>query len=88
MSIIIVPAYISGWISRDRGTIMGFLVGLIGSSYPFIIAIVIKEDAGFSIIEIVSRWFEKALLASVVGAVSGAAGQLHKMAYAKRRKET
>ena len=66
---------------------IGFLVGLAGCSYPFIIAMALKENGGFSLVDVVPRWIERALLASIVGAVSGAAGQLHQMAHARRRKE-
>lgn len=81
---IVVPSYISGWLSKDRGTLIGFLVGLVGCSLLFCITVFLKLEPPFSFIEIFVRWFEKVTLSSVVGAVSGAAGQLHKFAYNKR----
>lgn len=84
VAFITVPSYISGWLSKDKGTLMGFIVGLIGCSLPFFITLFLKAETPFSYFEIFSRWFEKATLSSVVGAMSGAAGQLHKLAYNKR----
>lgn len=81
---IVVPSYISGWLSKDKGTLIGFLVGLVGCSLMFCIAAFSKVGYPFSFIEIVARWFEKITLSSIVGAVSGAADQLHKFAYNKR----
>ena len=84
VAFIVVPSYISGWLSKDRGTLIGFLVGLIGCSLLFCIALFNKVASPFSFIEIFAQWFEKVTLSSIVGAVSGAAGQLHKFAYNKR----
>ena len=78
------PSYISGWLSKDKGTLIGFLVGLVGCSLMFCIASFSKVGYPFSFIDIFARWFEKVTLSSIVGAVSGAAGQLHKFAYNKR----
>jgi hypothetical protein len=79
-----VPSYISGWLSKDKGTIIGFLVGLVGCTLLFGIASFSKVASPFSFVEIFAKWFEKVTLSSIVGAVSGAAGQLHKSAYNKR----
>jgi hypothetical protein len=63
---------------------MGFVVGLVGCSLMFCIAAFSKVGSPFSFIEIFAKWFEKVTLSSIVGAVSGAAGQFHKSAYNKR----
>jgi hypothetical protein len=84
VAFIVVPSYISGWLSKDKGTIIGFLVGLVGCSLMFCIAAFSRVAYPFSFIEMFARWFEKVTLSSIVGAVSGAAGQLHKSAYNKR----
>ena len=81
---IVVPSYISGWLSKDKGTLIGFLVGLVGCSLLFCFTLFHKAASPFSFIEIFARWFEKVTLSSIVGAVSGAAGQLHKLAHNKR----
>lgn len=81
---IVVPGYISGWLSKDKGTLIGFLVGLVGCSLLFCITLFSKVALPFSFFEIFVKWFEKVTLSSIVGAVSGAAGQLHKFAYNKR----
>jgi hypothetical protein len=81
---IVVPSYISGWLSKDKGTMIGFLVGLVGCSLMFCIAAFSSVAYPFSSIEMFAKWFEKVTLSSIVGAVSGAAGQLHKSTYNKR----
>ena len=81
---IVGPSYISGWLSKDKGTLIGFLVGLAGSSLMFCIAAFLKVGDPFSFIQLFATWFEKVTFSSIVGAVSGAAGQLHKSAYNKR----
>ena len=84
VAFIVVPSYISGWLSKDKGTLIGFLVGFVGCSLLFVIGVFSKVGPSFSCMEIFTKWFEKVTLSSIVGAVSGAAGQLHKFAYNKR----
>jgi putative membrane protein (TIGR04086 family) len=77
---LVIPGYISGWLSKDKGTIMGFLLGFLGWSFLFIAFHFYKmADTG-----VFMMWLHRVILASSVGAVSGAAGQFHKILYKKR----
>lgn len=81
----ILPGYISGWITKDKGTLVGFLVGLIGWSIQFGVTMYFKGEINtLSFVETFTKWLEKAIYLSIIGAISGAAGQLHKLSYTKR----
>ncbi len=80
----VLPAYIAGWISQDKGTLIGVLVGFIAVTFGFIVSIIITKDLDLSYTELFIKWFNKALLLSIIGGVSGAAGQLHSSAYNMR----
>jgi hypothetical protein len=49
--------------------------------YWFRISAFSKVGDPFSFMELLATWFEKVTFSSIVGAVSGAAGQLHKSVY-------
>lgn len=81
----VVPGYISGWLTKDKGTLIGLFVGIIGFSIQFTVTIYLKGEVDtLSFAAIFTKWLEKAIYAAIIGAISGAAGQLHKLSYTKR----
>ena len=81
-TLLVVPSYLSGWISQSKGTLLGFLVPFVACSI-LVIFVFLMLDTQFTVTALITRWIEKITIPSIVGMVSGAAGQLHRIAYNK-----
>ena len=81
--LLVVPSYTSGLFVSNKGTLIGFLVAAIGFSTRFFLHSVKWSTFSLELFTI-SIWLEQMLVPITVGAVSGAAGQLHRMAYNQR----
>jgi hypothetical protein len=77
-SLLVAPSYLAGWISQRKGTLLGFLVPFVACS-ALVILVLLMRDTPFTATGLIARWIEKATLPSIVGAVSGAAGQFHRV---------
>jgi putative membrane protein (TIGR04086 family) len=83
-SLLVVPSYVAGWVSQHKGALLGFLVPFVACSVLVILAFSMRNPS-LTATELIARWIEKATLPSIVGVVSGAAGQFHRVAYKKRQ---
>ena len=79
---LVVPSYVSGWKTVDKGTFIGFLVAAIGFSARLFLLSVKWRTLSVDLVTM-SIWLEQAIVPVTVGAMSGAAGQLHRMFYNK-----
>ena len=71
LMLLVVPSYISGLLVAGRGTLIGFLVAVIGFSIRFFFHSV-KWSAPSLDLTMISMWIEQMLVPMTVGAVSGA----------------
>ena len=74
--LLIIPGYLAGWFSLRRGTTTGFMVVFICHTVSFFSLSVKWTGYSFHYSTFLI-WLETAILPSIVGAVSGAAGELH-----------
>lgn len=82
--LLVVPSYVAGLFVTDKGTMIGLFVAAIGFSARFFLGLALRN--GFSLeLVILTTWLEQLLVPATVGAVSGAAGQLHRMAPTMKR---
>ena len=75
--LLVIPSYIAGAFVADNGTLCGFLVAAIGFSLRFFALSTKWGTLPFDWATL-SIWLEQMLVPVTVGAVSGAAGQLHR----------
>ncbi len=75
--LLVIPSYISGRFVADNGTLCGFLVAAIGFSIRFFALSTKWGTLPFDWATL-SIWLEQMLVPVTVGAMSGAAGQLHR----------
>jgi hypothetical protein len=78
--LLVSPSYIAGWMSNDKGTLLGFSVPFVACNL-LMVSVLFMTNSQFTGATLIYKWIEKTSLPSIVGAVSGAAGQLHKTAY-------
>ena len=77
LMLLVIPSYISGLFVVDKGTLCGSLVATIGFSTRFFVLSSKWSTFSYNLVTI-SIWLEQMLVPLTVGAVSGAAGQLHR----------
>jgi hypothetical protein len=74
--LLIIPGYLVGWHSLNRGTVTGLIVVFICHTLSFF-SLSIKWTGYSFHYSTLLIWLETSILPSVVGAVCGAAGELH-----------
>ena len=81
--LLVAPAYLAGWIARDRGTLLGLIVAVAGYSLRYLLLSAKWHLPLFDMASVIIR-IEQLLMPATLGAISGAAGQLHKLIFQKR----
>jgi hypothetical protein len=76
--LLVVPSYVSGLFVTDRGTMIGLFVAAVGLSARFFLGLYLRNGISLEL-AILSSWLEQLLVPATIGALSGAAGQLHRM---------
>jgi len=84
LMLLVVPSYVAGLFVTDKGTMIGLFVAAIGFSARFFLGLFLRNAFPLELV-ILSTWLEQLLVPATIGAVSGAAGQLHRMAHNTKR---